>query len=112
MLLVDYIVTGISWRLTRRAGNLFTLIELGDDAVNFEVFIGGLFAGAGNDERRTSFVDQDGIYFVDDGKVVSALHAIFQVKLHVVAQIVETEFVVGAVGDIGSMSIHKLVIRE
>ena len=38
---------------------------------------------------------------VDDREVVAALDHLGQLVLHVVAQIVEAEFVVGAVGDVG-----------
>ena len=41
-----------------------------------------------------------------------ALHAIVQVELHVVAQIVEPEFVVGAVGHVGGVSGAALLVIE
>ena len=75
------------------------------------VLVGRFLAGAGNDQRGAGFVDQDGIDFVDDGEVVPALHAIVQVELHVVAQVVEAEFVVGAVGDVGSIGFAALLDR-
>ena len=37
-------------------------------------------------------------------EVVAALDAIFQAELHVVAQIVEAELVVGAVGDVAGVA--------
>ncbi len=46
-------------------------------------------------------VDQDGIHFVDDGVLMAALDTVFQAELHVVAQVIEAELVVGAVGDVG-----------
>ena len=94
---VDHIVPGHDFGLARLGIYFFSLFELGDNAIHLVVLVRGLFARARNDERRAGFVDEDGIDFVDDGKVVHALHAIMQVELHVVAQIVETEFVVGAV---------------
>ncbi len=45
-------------------------------------------------------------------EVVAALHAIVQVKLHVVAQVVEAELVVGAVGHIGGIGFAALLIVE
>ena len=56
---------------------------------------------AGNDQRRARLVDQDRIDFVDDRVVVAALHHLGALVFHVVAQIVEAEFVVGGVGDVG-----------
>ena len=92
--------------------DFFALFELGDNAIHLVVLVGGFFAGARNDERRPRFVDQDGIDFVDDGEVVHALHAIAQIELHVVAQIVETEFVVGAVGHVGGVGGAALLVVE
>ena len=60
-------------------------------------------AWPGDDERRARLVDQDGIDLVDDGVVQAALEALLDVHRHVVAQIVETELVIGAVGDIGGV---------
>ena len=75
--------------------------QLGNDFVDAVVLVGGFVARAGNDQRRAGFVDQDGVDFVDDREMVAALHAVRDVELHVVAQVVEAEFVVGSVGDIG-----------
>ena len=63
--------------------------------------LGGLFGLPGNNQRRARFVYQDVVYLVDDGVVQTALYALGQVVDHVVAQVVEAEFVVGAVGDVG-----------
>ena len=62
---------------------------------------GGVAADrAGNDQRRPRFVDQDGIDFVDDGVRMAPLDPLLQRVDHVVAQIVEAELVVGAIGDV------------
>jgi hypothetical protein len=39
--------------------NFLALFQLGDNAVDFEIFVGGLFAGAGDDEWGAGFVNQD-----------------------------------------------------
>ena len=41
-----------------------------------------------------------------------ALHAVGEIKLHIVAQVVEAELVVGAVGDIGGIGFAPLAIVE
>src|SRR4029077_2246198 len=46
---------------------------------------------------------QDRIDLVDDREVMRALDVILQVELHVVAQVVEAELVVLAVGDVASV---------
>ena len=50
--------------------------------------------------------------FVDDGELVAALHHLRHVVFHVVAQIVEAELVVGAVGDVGGVGGAALVVVE
>ena len=41
---------------------------------------------------------------------MSALHTIFKVELHIVAQIIETEFVVGAVSHVSGIGLAALLI--
>ncbi len=87
--------------------------QLRNDFVDAVILVGGFFGRAGNDQRRARFVDQDRVDFVDDGEVVAALHALGQVVLHVVAQVVETEFVVGAEGDVrgvGGAALHVVQV--
>src|SRR3970040_678021 len=52
---------------------------------------------AGDDERRSSLIDENRVYLVDDGVVVIALSEIVPVVDQVVSQIIEAELVVGAV---------------
>jgi hypothetical protein len=65
---------------------------------------------AGDDQRRAGLVDQDGVHLVDDGVVEAALHALAQLIHHVVAQVVEAELVVGAVGDVRRVGRLLLVV--
>ena len=55
---------------------------------------------AGDDQRGAGLVDQDRVDLVDDREVVAALHQLVRRPRHVVAQVVEAELVVGAVGDV------------
>ena len=50
--------------------------ELLDEALVLDVFLGGGGHGgrAGDDERGAGFVDEDGVYFVNNGEVVAALN--------------------------------------
>src|SRR5216683_2102177 len=86
--------------------------QFGNDFVDLEIFVGGLFGGTGDDERGACFIDQDGVDFVDDAEVVAALHTVGEVVLHVVAEIVEAELVVGAVGDVGGVGGTALIVVE
>ena len=56
-----------------------------------------------DDQRRAGFVDEDRVDLVDDGEGVAALHLVVARDGHVVAQVVEAELVVGAVGDAGGV---------
>jgi hypothetical protein len=77
--------------------------------------VGVALGGTGDDERRAGLIDQDGVHFVDDGIVVAALDQLGLVPRHVVAQVVEAEFVVGAVGDVGRILLaadRGILVRE
>jgi len=56
---------------------------------------------AGNDQRCTGIVDQYGVDLIDNGIVVFALYQVVRADRHVVAQVVETEFVVRTECDVG-----------
>ena len=62
-----------------------------------------LLGRPGDDQRRAGLVDQDRVGLVDDGEVVAALHEVGLLPRHVVAQVVEAELVVRAVGDVGGV---------
>ena len=87
-------------------------LEGGNNLVDFVVLLRGLFGGPGNDQGSARLVDQDGVHLVHDGVMVRALHAVGEVELHVVAEVVETELVVGAVGDVGIVSLAALLVVE
>ena len=63
---------------------------------------------AGDDQRGTGLIDEDGVDLIDDGVMVAALHQIGLLPRHVVAQVVEAELVVGAVGDVGVVLLAAL----
>ena len=71
--------------------------ELGEPAVRLAR------RGARDDERRARLVDEDRVDLVDDGEEVAALHHVLVLPRHVVAQVVEAELVVRAVGDVGGV---------
>ena len=86
--------------------------KIRDDPVDAVILIGRFFARPGDDQRRTGFVNQDGIHFVNDGEVEIALDVVFQPELHVVSQVIEAEFVIGAVSDIGTISDPALLFIQ
>ena len=84
----------------------------GDDFIGDGVFVSGFVGGAGDDERGAGLVDEDGIDFVDDAIEVAALDALGEIKLHVVAEVVETEFIVGPVGNVGGVGRAALFVGK
>ena len=86
------------------------LVETRNEGVDGVVEIRAVVERTGNDQRRARFVDQDGVDFVDDRIGMPALDHILQPVLHVVAQIIEAEFVVGAVGDVVGIGLLALLV--
>ena len=86
--------------------------ELRDDLVDRVVKLGLVIRRTGNDQRRARLVDQDRIHLVDDREIVAALGHLPQLVFHVVAEIVEAELVVGAIGDIGGVALRALAVVE
>ena len=72
------------------------------------VGVGRLLGTAGDDQRRPRLVDQDVVDLVDDRERVLALDALLQRVGHVVAQVVEAELRVGAVGDVARVHLAAL----
>ena len=112
MLFVDYEVAGILRWLAGRPFDGLALFQLRNNPIDLVILVGGLFARSGNNQRGSGFVNQDGIDFVDDRVVVSALHTIPDVEFHVVAKVIESELVVGAVRHVGRISRSTLLVIQ
>ena len=80
------------------------LAQSADEAVHLGIQAGRVLSAAGDDKRRTGLVDEDGVHLIDNGVGMAALHHVVFISHHVVAQIVEAELVVGAVGNVGIIS--------
>ena len=75
--------------------------ELLDERLEAVVLVGRDRRRAADDERRAGFVDEDRVHFVDDGVVMRALDLLVATRGHaVVAQVIEAELAVRAVGDV------------
>ena len=116
VLLVDDVVAGLLELLAilgldvaLRGG---AALQARDDAIDLVVEVGGLLGRARDDERRPGLVDEDAVDLVDHREVVPALHHRLEVELHVVAEVVEPELVVGAVGDVGPVGHLPLLVVE
>ena len=95
-----------------RALFLVLLAQRRHDRVDLVVQVRGVVGRAGDDQRGARFVDQDRVDLVDDGVVQAALEPVFLGQRHVVAQVVEAEFVVGAVADVAAVGRAFLAVRH
>ena len=103
-------------RERHRALLLVDLVILLDEPrhqrVDRVVEVGAVFERARDDERRPRLVDEDRVDLVDDREVVAALDHVVQFVFHVVAEVVEAVFVVGAIGDVAAVGRRPLGIVE
>ena len=95
-----------------RAVFFFLRFEFRHDGIEFLIELGIHISRAGDDERGARFVDEDGVHFVHDGEVQLALQAVFRGERHVGAQVVEAEFVIGAVGNIAAVCRLFIFLRH
>ena len=82
-------------------GALRLIQLLHDGFVLVEGLLVAFGCGTGDDQRGTGIVNQHGVHLIDDSVVVRALHELADVAGHVVTQVVETELVVGTIGNVG-----------
>ncbi len=108
--LLDALVAGLGQRhLTLLLVEFEILgLEPWNERVDGHVQLGAVLDRAGDDERRACLVDQDRVDLVDDGEGVAALDHLRLAHLHVVAQVVEAQLVVGRIGDVAG--VHRLAL--
>ena len=85
-------------------------LQLGDDAVDPVVLVGRLLGRAADDEGRARLVDEDRVHLVHHREVMAPLDVAPEVELHVVAEVVEAQLVVGAVRDVGAVGVLALLV--
>jgi hypothetical protein len=100
-----------------RGARLFVDLEVGlaekrNELVDGIIEFGAVLDRSGDDQRRARLVHEDGIDLVDDRVIMAALDHRLEIVLHVVAQIVEAELVVGPVGDVAGIGLAALLLRE
>ena len=95
---------------------LVDLVVLGpqarDHPVDAAIELGRVLGRTRDDQGRAGFVDEDAVDLVDDRKQKRPLNHVGQPMLHVVAEVVEPELVVGAVGDVGLVGRPSFLIVE
>ena len=86
-------------------GALGPLLEAGHEPGEREVEVRRLLGLAADDQRRPRLVDEDVVDLVDDREAALALDPLVELDDHVVAQVVEPELVVRAVGHVGGVGL-------
>ena len=81
------------------------------DLVDRNVNIRAAFGRAGNNQRGSGLVNQNGVNFVHDREEQTSLAACAGLVLHIVAEVVKAEFIIRTVGNIGSVSGLLLIVR-
>ena len=84
---------------------LSSLLQTFHDVSEFNVQVTVLANSTRDNQRCSGFINQDGVDFIDDGKIRRTLYFFFGGKRHVIAQIIKAEFVVGAVGNVCCVSL-------
>ena len=82
--------------------------QAGHEAGEGVVLVGRLLGLAADDQGRARLVDQDVVDLVDDREALAALDPLAELGDHVVAQVVEAELVVRAVGHVGGVGLAPL----
>ena len=81
--------------------------------IGLELHVLGIVLGlgyrTGYDERGTGIVDEHRVYLINDGVMMLALDKVLGAGSHVVAEVVETELVVGTEGDVAVICALALV---
>ncbi len=88
------------------------LDQLLHQQINGPIEVRAVLGRAGDDQRRARLVDQDRVHLVDNRKGVAALDHLAGVIDQVVAQVVEAELVIGAIGDVGAVGPLTLALRQ
>ena len=89
---LDILVGLAGWRPMRG--------ELGNELVDLQVQFGAFHRRTGDDQRRARLVNEDAVHLVDNGVGQFPLYPVFQSDGQIIPQVVEAEFVVGAVDDV------------
>ena len=94
---------------------LFVGLEIGGiadqllhDGIDRDVKIALVVGGAGYDQGRARLVDQDAVHLVHDGVIGRTVHHMGAVVLHIIAQIIKAQLVVGGIGDVAIIGLGAL----
>ena len=97
LFLIDYKVTVFGFFTAARR-------ELGDELIDLAIKLGAIFSCAGDDQRRTGFINENRVHFINNGKGQLPLHLVRLAEGHIVAKVIKAELIVCAIDDIRRVS--------
>ena len=78
--------------------------QVGDQQIDLLIKVAAVLRRARDDQRRARLIDQNRVDLVHDGKGMPALRHFLDAALHVVAQVIKAQLVIGRIGDVGAVS--------
>src|SRR5258708_20530277 len=57
----------------------------------------------GNNQWSSCLINQNAIHLIDHGVMMTALHQLLRIASHIVAQVIETKFIVGSINNISAV---------
>ena len=82
------------------------------DPVDLNIEIALVVGRARNNQRGAGLVDQDRIDFIDNRMVERPVDHLAALMLHIVAQIVEAQLVVGGIGNVGLVGLAAFILGQ
>src|SRR5262245_32852188 len=73
------------------------VVQTRDDTIRLIILVRRFLRWSGNDQRCTGLINQNTVYLIHNGVVEGALHKLRTAKFHIIAEIIETKLVVGAI---------------
>ena len=86
--------------------------EVRNGFVSRDIEVGPIVGRPRNDQRRARLIDENRIDLIDDRIMMTALNHLGEIVFHIVAEIVEAELIVGAIGDVGGVGAAAFVVFE
>src|SRR3989338_4086296 len=75
-------------------------VKLAADFKGAVIFVRGFLGRPRDDKGGARLVNEDAVHLINDGVMMPALGHVLLLNHHIVAQVIESEFIIGSVGNI------------
>ena len=89
----------------------FLFNKFGNDRIDLGIQLGTFLRRTRNNQWCPGFINKYRVHLVHHGKIQFALEFFGDAESHVVAQVIKTEFIVRAVGDVSSIGLALFIRR-